>query len=235
MKFATILSIVFIAVPTLAISAEQYERSYNVAESDLYDREVDESVDYLTREDLNDILGRELVDEIDERSPFGIFTAVKAAFRVGKLVNNAVQSRKHKRDLEFDYDLEMREDLNDIFGREVVDEIDERSPFGIFTAIKAAFRVGKVINHAVQARKHKRELEFDEGLEMREPIKAGTAMRLFRGADKVANHAEQAHAIYQQHKGNQPREVLEEREVDGEVFEREFDEEYFEREFDDLD
>jgi hypothetical protein len=114
MKFATsILAIVFIAVPTLAASTEQYERSYDLAESDLYDREVDEIVDNLTREDLDDIFGRELVDDIEERSPFGIFAAIKAAVRVGKLAHNAIQQRKHrnKRSLESDEDLEMREPI----------------------------------------------------------------------------------------------------------------------------
>jgi len=118
MKFATILSIAFIAVPTLAMSTEQYERSYDVAESDVYGREAaDEIVDQLTREELDDILGRELVDDIEERSPF-IFGAIKAAVKVGRVVAKAVQARKNRnkrelefdeRDLEFDEDLEMRE------------------------------------------------------------------------------------------------------------------------------
>jgi len=91
MKFATsVLAIVFIAVPALAISTEQYEcviylrylsrsisnlwnrRSYDLAERDVYGREVDEIVDNLTREDLDAIFGRELVNDIEERSPFGI-------------------------------------------------------------------------------------------------------------------------------------------------------------------
>jgi len=92
MKLASILAIAFIAVPTLAIPVRQYEwvifllrfhhsiinprnrRSYNIADSDLYDREADQIVDHLTREDLNDIFGRELVDEIDERAlPSGMW------------------------------------------------------------------------------------------------------------------------------------------------------------------
>ena len=45
-------------------------RSYDVAENDIYGREADELVENLTREELDDILGRELVDDIEERSPF---------------------------------------------------------------------------------------------------------------------------------------------------------------------
>jgi len=166
MKFATILSIAFIAVPTLAISSEHYERNYNVAESDLYDREI---VTELTREDFIDMFGRDVVEDLEGRSPL-IFGAIRAGFRIGRLVYKAGRARK-------------------------------------------LFR---------------RDLEFDEELEMREPIKgARTAIRLSRGSKKVAS-------------GDQPgkREVLEEREFDeDEMFEREFDddEEYFEREFDDLD
>jgi len=55
-----------------SISNPWSRRSYDLAESDLYGREVDEIVDNLTREDLDDIFGRELVNDIDERSPFGI-------------------------------------------------------------------------------------------------------------------------------------------------------------------
>jgi len=170
MKFATsILAIAFIAVPALAISTEQYERSYDLAESDLYGREVDEIVENLTREDLDDIFGRELVNDIEERSPFGIFSAIKAAVRVGKMAHNAVEQRKQN--------------------------------------------------------KNKRELESEE-LEMREPIRGGTAMRVLHGATTVAKHAEHAHNVYQSFQG---------RELEDELLEREFDEEYFEREFDDLD
>jgi hypothetical protein len=171
MKFATsILAIAFIAVPALAASTEQYERSYDLAESGLYDREVDEIVDNLTREDLDEIFGRELVDDIEERSPFGIFTAIKAAFRVGKLAHNAIEQRKHH---------------------------------------------------------NKRSLESYEDLETREPTKGSTALKVFRAANKAANHAEYAHNTYQ---SMRQRELLED-----ELLEREFDEEYFEREFDDLD
>jgi len=46
-------------------------RNYDVAESNLYGREAsDNVVDELTREELDDILGRELVNDIEERSPF---------------------------------------------------------------------------------------------------------------------------------------------------------------------
>jgi hypothetical protein len=93
-----------------------------------------------------------------------------------------------------------REDLDDIFGRELVNDIEERSPFGILsvflswfalsevdsyrlyfansTAIKAAVRVGKMAHNAIEQRKQhkKREFESYEELEMREPIRGGTAM-----------------------------------------------------------
>jgi hypothetical protein len=176
MKFATILSIAFIAVPTLAISSEHYERNYNVAESDLYDREADENVTELTREDFIDMFGRDVVEDLEGRSPL-IFGAIRAGFRIGRLVYKAGRARK-------------------------------------------LFR---------------RDLEFDEDLETREPTKgARTAIRLFRGTNKVASGAQHTHDVYQPGK----REVLEEREFDeDEMFEREFDddEEYYEREFDDLD
>jgi len=108
-------------------------------------------------------------------------------------------------------------------------------------------------HNAVEARKHhnKRALESDEDLEMREPIKGGTAMsvalfisqlkegllkhdffnnnrRIVRGARTAARHAQTAHDVYQS--------VHDSRELqDDDLLEREFDEEYFEREFDDLD
>ncbi|KIM37193.1 hypothetical protein M413DRAFT_448688, partial [Hebeloma cylindrosporum] len=166
MKFATsILAIAFIAIPTLAISTEQYERSYDLAESDLYGREIEDVVDNLTREDLDNIFGRELVNDIEERSPFGIFTAIKAAVRVGKMAHNAVAARKNR---------------------------------------------------------NRRELESYEDLEMREPNKAATAMRVFRGANRVMNHVQTAHDTYQSFR---------QRDLD-DLLERDFDEEYFGREFD---
>jgi hypothetical protein len=118
----------------------------------------------------------------------------------------------------------------------VVEDIEKRNPL-IFGAIRAGFRIGKLVYKAGRARKlFRRDPEFDEDLEMREPIRAGTAIRLIRDTNKVAAGAEHVHDVYQPGK-NQPREVLEEREFDeDEMFEREFDdEEYldFEREFDD--
>ena len=45
-------------------------RSYDIAEGDIYGRETDHLVDNLTREKLDDILGLEVVADIEERSPF---------------------------------------------------------------------------------------------------------------------------------------------------------------------
>jgi len=44
-------------------------RNYDASENYLYGRDTDDFVDHLTREELDDILGRELVDDIEVRSP----------------------------------------------------------------------------------------------------------------------------------------------------------------------
>ncbi|KAF9528642.1 hypothetical protein CPB83DRAFT_906667 [Crepidotus variabilis] len=63
-------------------------------------------------------------------------------------------------------ELVTREDVKLMLQRslDMADQLDERDPFFGFLA-KAAFRIGKTIHHAVQNRRHRRDLE---GLEERD-------------------------------------------------------------------
>ncbi|KAF8907873.1 hypothetical protein CPB84DRAFT_1843724 [Gymnopilus junonius] len=68
-KFTTsIVAATLLSVPVLAAASQEYERE--VAESDLYGRDFPEDdVELLTREDLEDIFGRDFVEELEEREP----------------------------------------------------------------------------------------------------------------------------------------------------------------------
>jgi len=87
----SILAASLLAVPALALSSTQYERS--VAESDLYGRDIADLENViLTRGDLNAIFGRELINAIEERSPinFGaVFKAGKKLVGMGKKAQEA--------------------------------------------------------------------------------------------------------------------------------------------------
>jgi len=85
--------------------------------TDIERRVIDDVV--VTREDLNEIFGRELVDRLEERDPFGLGLLFKGA----KLAFKAVQKIRHKRSLVED-DLSEREDELDLVDRDFDDEED---------------------------------------------------------------------------------------------------------------
>jgi hypothetical protein len=134
MKFATsILAIALLAIPALAASSEyeQYERSLSDIDSDVYERGFDAVDDIIvTREDLDELFGREFVNDIEERSPFGLgllFKGIKAAVKVGKAAHHAHSANQnhnnHKREFEDD-ELELREEFEDVYEREDFEDLD---------------------------------------------------------------------------------------------------------------
>jgi len=256
----SVFAAALLAVPALAASSEQFERS--VAESDLYGRDFADVDDVLvTREDLEELFGRELINDIEERDPFGIFSifkGIKAAVKVGKGIHKAheakehVQNHRNRREFddeefdlrEFDEDLEAREPLK--FGAALK---------GLRAAVKfgkkhhTAKHAGHIGNNFIQQQndqQYQREFEdemverdFDEDLEAREPLKFGAALKGLRAAVKFGkkHHA----AKHAGHIGNnfiqQQNDQQYQREFEDEMAERDFDdEEFFEREsYDDLD
>ncbi|KAF9553562.1 hypothetical protein CPC08DRAFT_754160 [Agrocybe pediades] len=136
MKFTTsILAIAFIAVPALAASYddyEQYERSLSDVDVDVYERAFDATDDVVvTREDLDELFGREFVADIEERSPFGLgllFKGIKAAVKIGKAAHHAHEAKKNhhnRREFIEDEDLELREfEEDDLLERENFDDLD---------------------------------------------------------------------------------------------------------------
>jgi hypothetical protein len=186
-KLATsVLAVSLLALPALAAPAERYERS--VAESDLYDRDLANVGNIIvTREDLYEIFGREFVDDIEERSPFGL----GAIFHVAKAIAGKVGHHSHHHIPSVD--LNSNNNNNNNNRREFdEEEFDLR--------------------------------DFDEDLEAREPI----------DVEKVLHRA---HRVYRAAQYIPTGNYNDRRDLVEEVFEREFDdEELLEREYyDDLD
>ncbi|CAA7268265.1 unnamed protein product [Cyclocybe aegerita] len=140
-----------------------------------------------------------------------------------------------------------REDLDALFGREFVDDMEARDPFLglLFKGIKAAVKIGKGIHKAHSAKEHhknhrKRELEIDDvstrelvgdDLEEREPF-LGLLFKGIKAAVKIGKGAHKAHQAKENHKNRHKRELDF---IDDDVFERGFDDEdFFEREFGDM-
>jgi len=238
-KLATsVLAVSLLALPALAAPAERYERS--VAESDLYDRDIANVGNIIvTREDLYEIFGREFVDDIEERSPFGL----GAIFHVAKAIAGKVGHHSH-------HIPSMGSNSNNNNNRREFDEeeLEAREPFGfgsVFHIAKGiAGKVGHHSHHHIPSvdlnsnnnnnnnNNNRREFDeeefdlrdFDEDLEAREPI----------DVEKVLHHA---HRVYRAAQYIPTGNYNDRRDLVEEVFEREFDdEELLEREYyDDLD
>jgi hypothetical protein len=193
-----------------------------VAVNDLAVRDINNVDDIeFTREDLVAILGREFVEDMEVRDPFGIGLAFKGLKFLGKTIAHSIHNHHHNnRELEFE---------DDVFERDVSDDLAEREPFGIGLAFKGLKFLGKTIAHSIHNHHHKRELEFEDDiyerdlsddLEEREPFGIGLAFKGLKFLGKTV-----AHAIHnRQHK----------RDLDSEedVFEREYEDDIFERDFD---
>jgi len=229
----SVLAASLLVLPALAAPSQQYERS--VAESDLYGRDLSETI--VTREDLEEMYGREYMDDLEERSPLGIgliFKGIKALTHLGHHAPSlGSNNNNHRR--EFDEEELNLRDLDDMMvTREDLDELYGRSPLGIgliFKGIKALTHLG---HHAPSLgsnnNNHRREFDeeeldlrdFDEDLEAREPV----------NIERILHHAHQAYAASQYiPQSNNRRDFEEDR------FERDFDdEEFLAREYyDDLD
>ncbi|KAJ3515075.1 hypothetical protein NLJ89_g1991 [Agrocybe chaxingu] len=150
-----------------------------------------------------------------------------------------------------------REDLDALFGREFVNDVEARDPFLglLFKGVKAAVKIGKGIHKAHQAKQHhnnhrKRELEIDDmstrelvgdDLEERDPF-LGLLFKGIKAAVKIGKGVHKAHQAKQHHNNHRKREldllddgIFERGFDDDEVFERGFDDEdFFEREFGDM-
>jgi len=151
-KLATsVLAATLLSVPVLAVASEEYERS--LAESDLYGRDFNPEDDavLLTREDLEDIFGREFVEELEEREPIG-FGMISKGFQVlrhgvghfrhggsgghhfrhmggfsgggSSGGDNSQQQQQSRRDLGEEFEPE------ELLSREFVDDLEERGPIG---------------------------------------------------------------------------------------------------------
>jgi hypothetical protein len=239
----SIFAVALLAVPTLAAYSEQFERS--VAESDLYGRDFADVDDILvTREDLEELFGRELINDIEERDPFGLFSifkGIKAAVKIGEDAHKAHEvkenlqgnNNKHHR-REFDEDLEAREPLN--FGAAVK---------GLRAAAKfakkhhAAKHIANNVGDFNQQQQQNGQQNQRRDLEAREPLNFGVAVKGLRAAAKFAKKHHAAHHIANNvdNFNQQQNDQQYQREFEDEMAERDFDDEdFFEREFyDDLD
>jgi len=171
-----------LVVPALALSSTHYER--NVAESDLYGRDFADLDDIiLTREDLNDIFGREFVSELEERSPIrigGLVRGAKSLLKFGKSKHAHSAEHEHEhghsgghfrhaqtavdnfqsntQQQPADPSQQRREfDEDDIFERDFVYDIEERSPIrlgGIVHGAKSLLRFGKSAKHGEHEHGH---------------------------------------------------------------------------------
>jgi len=251
-KLATsVLAVSLLALPALAAPAEFYERS--VTEGDLYGRDQADAV-IVTREDLYDIFGREFVDDIEERSPFGLGGLLKVGEKLGgkffrhshiSSSNNNNNNNPNNNRREFDEEeLEAREpnkytEVFDIAKKFVGHH--HRGPHIPSVDLNS--------NNGDGGNPSRREFDeeefdlrdFDEDLEAREPINPQELEKLAKlahHARKFGKHAKQAgefannaNNVYNTFQGNSRRDL------DEEVFEREFDDEEFSvREYyDDLD
>jgi len=142
-----------------------------------------------------------------------------------------------------------RELLDELFGREFTDDIEERSPFGLgllFKGIKTAVKIGEKAhsahshashlqnnnNNNNNNRHHRREFddeefdlrEFDEDLEAREPSKLSAA---FKVAKTLARKGKKVH-----HKVGGFSQFIPQNNNDDQNQRRQFDEEFDLREFD---
>jgi len=185
-KLATsILAIALVAAPTLAVSSERY-----------YERNTDDVL--ITRQDLENLFGREFVNEIEEREPFGLGFLVKGIRGAVKLGEKAHKAHEHAHEA---HEHLQNQNNNNHHKREFVEDLEEREPFGLgflVKGIRGAVKLGekahKAHEHAHEAHEHlqnnqnqnnhhKRELEE---FYPREPLHYG---HVFKAAEHLASHA----------------------------------------------
>jgi hypothetical protein len=216
----SVLAISLLTLPVLVVSSEQYER--RVAESDLYGRDLADLEDIiLTREDLDEIFGREFVTDIDERSP-GFGTLFRGGAKVlGKLGRKGAQhmhSAQHSHSGHRAHSvIKGMNNINDAYGQ------------------ASQFNGGSNNNNRREFDEEEFDLrDFDEDLDTREPINIGMLRKIFHHAHKAEVAAEY---IPQPNNNNNNNNNNNRRDTDEDLFGREFDEEeFFAREyFDDLD
>ncbi|KAH9478798.1 hypothetical protein JR316_0009259 [Psilocybe cubensis] len=163
----TVVAATLLVVPALA-ATQQFER------------DVSDDV-IVTREDLIDILGRDVVTDLEERDPFGfgaIFKLVKTGVKLGKEAhkahnhvqnaqnnrNNNRNNRHHRRALDEELSARQFEEEFDLASRELLDDLEERAPFGLgFAAklVKNGIRAGKAAHRGYEHYQQYRR-EFDE-------------------------------------------------------------------------
>jgi len=251
----SVLAASLLAIPALAAFSEQYERS--VAESDLYGRDfIDVEDTVIAREQLDEIFGREFVNDIEERSPFGLgflVKGIKAAVKIGKKAhsahshvsgnNNQNNHRREFDDEEFDL-------------REFDEDLEAREPGKFGTALrvgKSLARKGAKFHNRVGGfsqfipqnnDQYRRELddefdlrEFDEDMEAREPgfgglFKIGKtlASKGAKLAHKGGKHHPHGHGL--QRAKSLSEYVPQQNSDPSQNQRREFDEEFDLREFD---
>jgi len=211
---SSVVAVSLLALPALAVSSQQYERT--VAEGDLYGRDLaDLDNIILTREDLDEIFGREFVTDIDERSPGfgGLLRGAKVLAKLGRKGAEHAKTAQHSKSAHRAY--KVMEGVNN--ANDAYNQVSGNSR-----------REFDIEEFALRA--------FDEDLEIREPLNLGF---LAKGLGKAFHHADKVQEAAQfipqpnqnQNQNNNPRDI------DEELFERAFDdEEFFGREyFDDLD
>jgi hypothetical protein len=236
----SVLAASLLAIPALAASSEQYERS--VAESDLYGRDFLDIEDALAaREQLEEFFGRELVNDMEERSPFGLgflFKGIKAITKIGHKAHEAHEHAENFKNNRHQHRREFDDEEFDL--RDFDEDLEAREP-GKFGAI---FRVAKGLarkhghhahnleqfvpqnNDQNQRREFDEEFDardFDEDLEAREPGKFGAVFRVAKGlVRKHGHHAQDVAQFIPQNNNQQQQNQRREFDELEDLLEREF-------------
>lgn len=252
----SILAASLLAVPALAVSSEQYERS--VAENDLYGRDfVDVEETIATREELDEIFDREFLDELEVRDPslFGM-VAKFASKGIAKGVGKAAKSKaehggKGGAVKTFGKTLHranrLSEGFNNFNGNGGGGGFSQSGFQGGISGFQGFRRPSFGGRRIFRRDFDDEDLElrgFEEDLESREPVNIGALVKVGKHLAHHAHHAQNiAQYIPQGNNNNNndnnygrefDEELLERDDIDEELLEREFDdEELLEREFDD--
>ncbi|KAF8155485.1 hypothetical protein B0H34DRAFT_798666 [Crassisporium funariophilum] len=187
-KLATsVLALALVATPALAVSSGKY-----------YERNTEDIL--ITRNDLEELFGREFVNDIEEREPFGLGFLIKGIRGAVKLGQKAHKAHEHVGHAQNNNQNQHKRALEELFGREFVADLEEREPFGLGFLIKGIRGAVKIGEKAHKGHKHlehgqdnnqngqkRRELEE---LYVREPVHLGHALKT---AEHVVHHANNAY------------------------------------------
>ncbi|KAF8155486.1 hypothetical protein B0H34DRAFT_798667 [Crassisporium funariophilum] len=222
-RFTSSIVLAFAVVPALSLASQQYERT--VAAADLYDRGFhDIGTALAIRDELEQLYGRELIDDIAERSPFGF----GAILKIGKKLTHLGHHSHH------DQQQQERREVEEIYSRALTNDIMERSPFGFGAILKIGKKLTHLGHHShQQQQQERREVEeiysraLTNDIEERSPFGFGAILKIGKKLTHLGHHS---HHQQQQQERREVEEIdLLERDNEG-LFARVFDDLY-----DDLD